>query len=507
MKISEVKSLPRLSDLDDSNLVVFYNKSDGVYLTADIAKKEPGLAKYLENFFKKITKRQEKQDKQDKQGDGKNNSLGIHDFFYVGSSGDSYQGLLAGYKKEIDNLDVLRLGAKIAKRMLKQDLTKSHIILPVGELGNKSEHFFEGLGLASYHFSHYYSDKNRAPKLKEIVLVSKGGASSAEMPMKRVLVDSVNIARDCGNIAGNDFTPSHFKKRCAQLSLAGGLKFSVLDEKDFKKLGMGCFQAVAKGSAEPAFLNIMEYKPTKFKETLLLVGKGLTFDTGGYSLKPAGSMEEMKFDMCGGATVVGVMNLIATLKPKVRVVAMVATAENMISDKAYKPGDIFTAYNKKTIEVINTDAEGRLVLADSLAYGVDKYKPTAIIDLATLTGACVVALGKGHTGLFSNSKKLTKLVQVAAKEVGEHVWPLPIDDAFQEEIKSDYADLKNVGSRWGGASTAAKFLENFVDKTPWVHLDIAGTAWDSKNVDFYPSKGATGVGVRLLCQMLKDWQW
>jgi leucyl aminopeptidase len=247
----------------------------------------------------------------------------------------------------------------------------------------------------------------------------------------------------------------------------------------------------------------MQYRPKKYTSVkhLLLVGKGITFDSGGISIKPSSKMEEMKYDMAGGAAVAGIMSALEVLQPELKVTALIPAAENMPDAKALKPGDVVRSCNGKSIEIINTDAEGRLLLADVLAYGVKKYKPDWVIDLATLTGSVVVALGSHATGLFSNSDELAEAIKNAAERTGEKVWQMPLWDEYGKELESDVADLKNTGGREAGSISAAKFLEEFVDKTDWAHLDIAGTAYGQKHLPFSP-KGASGVGVRLILEVI-----
>ena len=282
-----------------------------------------------------------------------------------------------------------------------------------------------------------------------------------------------------------------------------------------RSLGMGSLLGVAKGSEEPAKLIVLTYEPRgaqgrrrgrKAPDTVAVVGKGLTFDSGGISIKPAEKMEDMKFDMCGGAAVLGVMQAVARLRPAVRVVGLVPSSENMPDGAAYKPGDILKAMNGVTIEVVNTDAEGRLILADALAYATSKLrpKPSAIVDMATLTGACVVALGSACAGLVSNDDRLAARVFAAGEASGDPVWRLPLRDRHRDQIKSVYADIKNSGGREAGALTAAAFLEKFVAGVPWAHVDIAGMAWTDQSRGVL-SKGATGFGVRLVVRMLQSW--
>ena len=237
----------------------------------------------------------------------------------------------------------------------------------------------------------------------------------------------------------------------------------------------------------------------------MLVGKGLTFDSGGISLKPAPKMDEMKFDMMGGAAVLGAMQAIGALKPNINVVGLIPASENLPGPTATKPGDVLTACDGTTVEVHNTDAEGRLILADAIAYGIKTYQPDGLVDLATLTGACVVALGHYHSALLTNDENLKKRVQAASLESGDPVWELPAHDIYKKQIEGEIADLKNVGGPDGGTITAALFLKHFVGETPWVHLDIAGTAWSAERIEYYPAKGATGTGVRLLVSLAEGW--
>ena len=275
---------------------------------------------------------------------------------------------------------------------------------------------------------------------------------------------------------------------------------------DMKRHGMGGILGVNQGSSLPPKMAIVEYVPPQKKhQTMLLVGKGLTFDSGGVSIKPAAGMEDMKYDMCGGAAVLSCMQAVGEIRPSKRVICIVPATENMVSGSAIKPGDIIHHYNGLSSEVVNTDAEGRLILADALAYGVKKYKPDCVIDLATLTGAVIIGLGHHHTGLLSNNDKLAKRLIEAGKESGEPVWRLPLNEDYSEQLKSEVADVKNIGGRPGGTITAAAYLEKFVDKTPWAHLDIAGTAWNFTKKSYIP-KGPSGVGVRVLIELIRGWK-
>ncbi|MGI9295733.1 MAG: leucyl aminopeptidase, partial [Pseudomonadales bacterium] len=305
-------------------------------------------------------------------------------------------------------------------------------------------------------------------------------------------------ARELGNLPANICTPSYLASKARQLATQHEkLKTRIINEKQMQSLGMGALLSVSAGSREPAKLVIMEHQlGPKNQANVVLVGKGITFDTGGISLKPGAGMDEMKFDMCGAATVLGVMTTVAKLQLPINLVGMLSCAENMPGGKATKPGDIVTSMSGQTIEILNTDAEGRLVLCDALTYA-QRYKPAAVIDIATLTGAIIVALGKEANGLFSNDDKLANELLQAAQRSGDRAWRMPIWEEYDRLLKSNFADLANVGGREAGSVTAACFLKKFADQFPWVHLDIAGTAWHSGG-----QKGATGRPVPLLMDYL-----
>jgi leucyl aminopeptidase len=308
------------------------------------------------------------------------------------------------------------------------------------------------------------------------------------------------------NEPANLLTPQVLMRRAQAMAEESGLECEVLDQDRMKQLGMGSLLGVAQGSAEPPFLIIVRYKPAgtpSSADHLGLVGKGVTFDTGGVSIKPADGMEKMKYDMGGAAAVLGAMRAIARLKPSIAVTALVPTVENMVGDKAQRPGDIVTSMSGKTIEVLNTDAEGRLILADAITYA-QKIGCTHLVDAATLTGAIVVALGHVNIGAFTNNEAMMARVMAATKAEGEKTWQMPMDDEYKELLKSAFADMGNIGGRWGGSITAAWFLREFVGDTPWVHMDIAGTAWldDAKP---HMAKGPSGVCVRSFTRLAMDW--
>lgn len=365
--------------------------------------------------------------------------------------------------------------------------------------------------LANYHFNEYITTESRKEtEIIDIVLcvdekvkkeVSKGVKEG------QIVAHAVNKTRHWIDLPPVHATPAHLAQEAEAIAKKHDLKITVFSEKEIIKMGMGGLSGVSRGSDLDCKLVIMEYK-TKRKgaPTVAFVGKGITFDSGGLSIKPAQSMEDMKCDMSGAAAVINTMEAIAQLKPDINIIGVAPISENLPSGKALKPGDIVRFYNGKTAEVKNTDAEGRLVLADALSYTVKHYKPDAIIDLATLTGACEVALGKFFCGMMSEHDDLVKRVQEASDRSGDRVWRLPLNDDYKPAIVSTVADLANIGSpRYkAGTITAAHFLQNFVDDVPWVHLDIAGVAYDVPDMPYY-RPGATGFGVRLLCELAMNW--
>ncbi len=307
----------------------------------------------------------------------------------------------------------------------------------------------------------------------------------------------VNLAKDLGNLPPNVCNPSYLAKTAQTIGKRLGMKVQVLERKDMEKLKMGSFLSVTQGSETPPKFIIMQHSGGTSKEApIVLVGKGITFDTGGISLKPGEGMDEMKYDMCGAASVIGTMQAVAEMKLRKNVIGVIPTCENMPSGKASRPGDIVRSMSGQTIEILNTDAEGRLILCDALTY-VERFKPAAVIDIATLTGACVIALGGVHSGLFSKDEALANKIVAAGKASLDTVWPMPLDDAYQEQLKSNFADMANIGGRPAGSVTAACFLSRFTEKYTWAHLDIAGTAWKSG-----AAKGSSGRPVPLLTEYL-----
>ena len=314
------------------------------------------------------------------------------------------------------------------------------------------------------------------------------------------VAQGVKLAKDLGNLPGNICTPGYLADQARHIAKQHKrVKVTVLETKDMEKLGMGALLSVARGSRQPPKLIILEYSgAAKSSKPIALVGKGITFDSGGISIKPAAAMDEMKFDMCGAASVLGVLSACAELKLPINVVGVIASSENLPDGNASKPGDIVTSMSGQTIEILNTDAEGRLVLCDALTY-TERYKPRAVIDIATLTGACVIALGKHPSGLLSNDDALAQALITAGTNSGDRVWQMPLWDDYQDQLKSNFADMANIGGRDAGTITAACFLSRFTKKFHWAHLDIAGTAWKSGD-----QKGATGRPVPLLMQYLLD---
>jgi leucyl aminopeptidase len=364
----------------------------------------------------------------------------------------------------------------------------------------------EGAVAGAFDTSIYQKDPEKRSGAENVTILGEGldeaalrkGAERGE-----VLGNAVNLARRLAITPANDMTPSILADEATKVAKETGLEIDVLDEERCRKEGMGSFLSVAQGSAQPPKFIVMTYKgDPSSKELLALVGKGITFDTGGISIKPAERMEEMKYDMSGGAGVIGAMSAIAKLKPKLNVVGIVPATENMPGGKATKPGDVFTAMNGKTIEVINTDAEGRLILADALCYA-NKLGASKIVDCATLTGACVIALGHAASATVSNNEEFVAQFLAAAKPTGERYWQMPLYEDYSSAMKSDIADLKNTGGRPAGTLTASAFLKAFVDDTPWIHLDIAGTAYlDGESA--WQAKGPTGTPVRAFISLVEQ---
>ncbi len=371
-----------------------------------------------------------------------------------------------------------------------------------------TESFVTGFLLGVYQFNEFKTlERDKIKEIEEVIIL---GETAEEMKLLgdgvrtgKIISESVYMTRDLVNGPSNQITPTALAEKAQQIAKGHAMEIQVLEVSQAEAIGMGAFVAVAKGSQEPGKFIILEYNKGKRLDTIALVGKGITFDSGGISIKPSEKMERMKDDMSGAAAVLAIMQAASKLRLPLHLVGIIPATENLPSGKAYKPGDVLKTLSGQTVEVISTDAEGRLILSDALTYGL-RYQPKVIIDLATLTGACVIALGDYVIGLFGNDETLLKRVEEASGKTGEKVWRLPLWDEYFEYLKSDVADFRNVGTRSAGAIIGGIFLSKFVEKTQWVHLDIAGPAYIEKERPYTP-KGGTGVGVRLLVQLLRDW--
>ncbi|MBF0455217.1 MAG: leucyl aminopeptidase [Magnetococcales bacterium] len=416
-----------------------------------------------------------------------------------------------GEEKKINPESLRGLGAQLAALCHKHQISTLNFLINLDKHNQIKrwkvmEALAEGVWLGSYRFDHYCAEKKEASKKikpsKILFSICQERSARCRKLLDKVAATcrGVYLARDLGNQPGNLLTPQILAEQAVNLANNFPIKTTVLTEKALIKKKMNGILAVGQGSQNSPRLITMEYRKGGDKPLLAVVGKAVTFDSGGISLKSANKMEEMKFDMCGGAAVFGFMQAIAEMKLPLNVVGIVPAAENLPSSTAQRPGDIIQTAKGLFVEVINTDAEGRLILADALHHA-ESFNPAVTIDLATLTGACVVALGSHASGIMGNSDTLLRSIQKIGDNCGDRVWPLPLFDAYQEQIRSTVADIKNVGGPGGGTSTAGCFLSRFVDeKRRWAHIDIAGTAWDMSGSKPHFPKGATGVGVRLLCQ-------
>jgi leucyl aminopeptidase len=404
----------------------------------------------------------------------------------------------------------LRRVAGTAVRTLKaKGLRSFGFVVPASGLTGEPaiKAIVEGAFVGNFDADTYKSDR-KDQKIDELTVVAGSDDAKLQQALEeaRVIGESQNFTRELVNEPSNRMTPTMLADRAKKMAQEVGLKCEIYGADKIKELKMGAFWSVAQGSDEPPALIILRYEPAGAPEkpVLGLVGKGITFDTGGISIKPADGMEKMKYDMAGGAAMLGAMRAIAILKPKIKVTAIVCATENMPSGKAQKPGDVQIAMSGKSIEIINTDAEGRLVLADGLFYA-RQLGCTHLIDAATLTGAVVVALGYINAGIFANNESMYERFSKAEDQAGEKFWRMPLDDEYKEVIKSGIADIVNSGGRWGGAITAAMFLKEFAEDTPWLHLDIAGTAW-TEEAKPWIAKGPSGIAVRSLVEFVKDFK-
>lgn len=415
----------------------------------------------------------------------------------------------AGEAAKLDEIALQKIGSRIVSALNAAKIKNASVFFDSKNSAKDLANIAFGAALQSYRFNKYFENKKKDKELKiESLTFASSEASKVEKefaPLK-ILADNIFFTRDLVSEPSNILNPESYAEICKTLK-KDGLEVEVLGEAQMKKLGMDSLLGVGVGSARESQLVIMKWNGGKKGEApLAFVGKGVTFDTGGISIKPSNNMEDMKTDMAGSAVVVGLLRNLAQRKAKVNVVGVIGLVENMPSGTAQRPGDIVKSMSGQTIEVINTDAEGRLVLADALHYTNTKFKPKFIVDLATLTGAIIVALADVYAGLFSNDDDLAKKIMDCGKPTGERSWRLPLGEEYDEMINSDIADMKNVGSgRGAGSTTAAQFLQRFVGKTKWAHLDIAGVAWRGKG-DAMAVKGASGYGVRLLDELVKKYE-
>lgn len=414
-----------------------------------------------------------------------------------------------GEPGKLGNDDWLKIGGAAFSRIGKSEHATLTLALPETTIaGDEAADAALGMILRAYKFDRYKTTKkeeNGEPKhaAKITLCVADPALAKKAYEVAEAVADGVLQARNLVNEPSNVLGPVEFAEEAAKLEKLG-VKIEILGEKELKKLGMGALLGVAQGSVRPPRLVVMEWQGAKSKEQpVAFVGKGVVFDTGGISIKPAAGMEDMKGDMGGAAAVTGLMRALAGRKAKVNVIGVIGLVENMPDGNAQRPGDIVTSMSGQTIEVINTDAEGRLVLADALHYTNDRFKPRFIINLATLTGAVMVALGQYHAGLFSNDDELADQLYDAGQSSGEKLWRLPLGDEYDKMIDSKFADMKNSSGRYGGSITAAQFLKRFVGETPWAHLDVAGTAMGSP-ANEYSQSWASGFGVRLLDRLVRD---
>ena len=412
-----------------------------------------------------------------------------------------------GSANKFSTYDLRRIAGAAVRTLKARSLRSFALVAPSGIPAEEAVHaIVEGASVGNFDPDYYRSDR-KDQKIDEITIVASGDKAALERAANdaQIVGDSQNFTRDLVNEPSNRMTPTILAERAKTMCAEVGLKCEVYGADKIKELKMGAFWSVAQGSDEPPALIVMTYEPAGAPEkpVLGLVGKGITFDTGGISIKPADGMEKMKYDMAGGATMIGAMRAIALLKPKVKVIGIVCATENMPSGHAQKPGDVQIAMSGKSIEIINTDAEGRLVLADGLHYA-KQLGCTNLVDAATLTGAVVVALGFNNAGVFANDDAMFERFQTANKKAGEKMWRMPLDDEYKEQIRSSIADIMNTGGRWGGAITAAMFLKEFAEETPWIHLDIAGTAWMEEQKPWI-AKGPSGIALRSLVEFVKSY--
>jgi leucyl aminopeptidase len=423
--------------------------------------------------------------------------------------------ILVGLGKDVGTEALRNAAARALREMRRAKLTRAALMLPAlrrPDPESSAQALTEGVLLGHYRFDKYKTGDDLPPEVGQLDLLLGDARHLAAVRRGvrsgRVIAESTNLARDLSNEPGGVATPEYLASRARAVAREVGLRVSVFGERELRQHKMGGILTVGRGSANPPRLIVLEHgrpgRGARKRRTLALVGKGITFDTGGISIKPAEAMDEMKHDMSGGAAVIAALRAAALLRLPLHVVGLVPAAQNMPDGRAYLPGDIVTAANGKTIEVLNTDAEGRVVLSDALHHATG-FEPEAIIDLATLTGACIVALGHVCAAVLGNDDALIRKLIAAGERTRERVWQLPLWDEYKKQIKGSVGDVKNTGGRPGGTITAAAFLSHFVGNTPWAHVDIAGTAWRKADGEDGP-RGATGFGVRLLVDLLRAWK-
>lgn len=418
----------------------------------------------------------------------------------------------AGKKEKFDFVTLQNLAGASIKKLLKKTKSLSLVLPKGGELSEEEKTYAAVLGIeiASFDPTAEFKSKHEPAMLGSVELIADRAERGLMEGLKKgqIIAESINLTRRLGDLPANIMTPSYFLEVAKKVAKDSKLKITVLDEKQAKKKGMGAFTGVAQGSDEPSYMIALEYTgDIKSKDKWAFVGKGITFDTGGLSIKPSSGMHEMKYDMSGAAAVMNAIAAVAKLSLKANIVAVMAVTENLPGGRAQRPGDIVKSYSGKYVEVIDTDAEGRLILIDAVSYAQKDFKAKKVIDLATLTGAIIVSLGNHITGAFGNKNEFTKKFMEVARKYGEKVWELPMYEEFEEMIKSDMADIANLGhggshKSAAGSITGAKFIEAGIEEgTDWIHLDIAGTAWDMKPKP-YRGVGATGVGVKSLVEFV-----
>jgi leucyl aminopeptidase len=447
-----------------------------------------------------------------KRGDFKPKPGGVHLLYPEGRIA-AERLVLAGLGKRKDlDLNRLRQAAGKAAPYLRAAGARNIMIaadVPGPGAEETAQALAEGSVLGLYRFLKYKTkeENNNKEDVRVVTIVTESAASLKAMQKGaktgEVISESTMMVRDMVSSPPVDMTPTIVAAKAREIAREFGLKLQVFERSRMETLGMGALLGVASGSAQPPKFIILEYRRGGRKPCIALVGKTITFDSGGISIKPSENMDKMKDDMAGGAAVLGALRTAAALKLPLNIVGLLPATENMPGGSAYKPGDVLRTLSGQTIEIINTDAEGRLILSDALAYAC-RYKPAVIVDIATLTGACRVALGQEAMGMLGTDDKLKQKIREAGEKTGERVWELPLWEGYYDQIKSDIADMKNAGGRDGGAITAAALLSRFVQDYPWVHLDIAATAWTEKDRPYTP-KGATGIGMRLLTQFLRDY--